>query len=90
MIFITILSRFAFGKGGGADKLFDRVYFLKYNSSREGSKIEIEKWETTLLDFSSVYKTYEMAMNDLVKDSLNPKGYDNLKSKYLGKVTFFL
>jgi hypothetical protein len=69
---------------------FDRtINFLRDTSmKRDVKKQEIKKWEESLSPFISVYKTYEMAYQELVADSLNPKAIDVLKGKYSNKVRY--
>jgi hypothetical protein len=62
------------------------INFLSYNSSKDGSIDEIRKWEKSLPNFTSVFKYYELALQELVSDTLNKDGYKNIKLKYSNKI----
>ena len=47
---------------------------------RSEKKQEIAKWEASIPSFTSVYKYYERAIQDLMIDSLNPHAIDVVKA----------
>jgi hypothetical protein len=65
------------------DDLKDVTNFLS-NAPKE----EIMKWENSLKDFTSVHKYLDMAKEELRLDSLNERKFNELKTKYAGKVKF--
>ena len=63
--------------------------FLRDTSMpRNAKKEEIAKWEASIPSFTSVYKYYERAIQDLMIDSLNPHAIDVVKAKYGNKLHY--
>jgi hypothetical protein len=56
------------------------IHFL-----RRANPTEIEKWESSLIGFTSIFKNYENTMNEFDGTS---ESFETLKSKYQNKVDF--